>query len=50
MFLKYKCQKNLKENCARPASVEELQAAINFSKVSLQFDKYQAAKGISKPS
>ena len=39
MFLKYGCQKPMKKNCGRPAFLEELQAAINFSKVSLHFNK-----------
>ena len=39
MFLKYSCQKPLKKNCGRPVFLEELQAARNFSKVSLHFNK-----------
>ena len=39
MFLKYSCQKTLKKHCGRPVFLEELQAAINFSKVSLDFKK-----------
>ena len=39
MFLKYSCQKTLKKNCVRPVFLEELQAARNFSKVSLHFNK-----------
>ena len=39
MFLKYNCQKTLKKNCGRPVFLEELQAATNFSKVCLHFNK-----------
>ena len=39
MFFKYSCQKSLKKNCGRPVFLEEFQAAINFSKVSLHFNK-----------
>ena len=39
MFLKYSCQKPVKKNCERPVFLEELQAARNFSKVSLHFIK-----------
>ena len=39
MFFKYSCQKPLKKNCGRPVFLEEFQAAINFSKVSLHFNK-----------
>ena len=39
MFLKYSCQKPVKKNCGRPVFLEELQAARNFSKVSLYFNK-----------
>ena len=39
MFFKYSCQKALKKNCGRPVFLEEFQAAINFSKVSLHFNK-----------
>ena len=39
MFLKYSCQKTLKKNCGRPVFLKELQAARNFSKVSLHFNK-----------
>ena len=39
MFLKYSCQKPLKKNCGRPVFLEELQAARNFSKVFLRFNK-----------
>ena len=39
MFLKYSCQKPVKKNCGRPVFLEELQAARNFSKVSLHFNK-----------
>ena len=39
MFLKYVCQKPMKKNCERPVFSEELQAAINVSKVSLYFNK-----------
>ena len=37
--LKYSCQKPMKKNCGRPVFLEELQAARNFSKVSLHFNK-----------
>ena len=39
MFFKHSCQKPLKKNCGRPVLLEEFQAAIKFSKVSLQFNK-----------
>ena len=39
MFFKYSCQKPLKKNCGRPVFLEEFQAAINFPKVSLHFNK-----------
>ena len=39
MFLKYSCQKPLKKNCGRPVFFEELQAARNFLKVFLHFNK-----------
>ena len=39
MFLKYSYQKPVKKNCGRPAFLEEMQAARNFSKVSLHFNK-----------
>ena len=39
MFLKYSCQKPVKTNCGRPVFLEELQAARNFLKVSLHFNK-----------
>ena len=39
MFLKYSCQKPVKKNCGRPVFLEELQAARNFSKVSLHFNR-----------
>ena len=39
MFFKYSCQKPLKKNCGRPVLLEEFQASINFSKVSLHFTK-----------
>ena len=37
MFLKDGCQKTLKKNCGKSGYLEKLQAAINFSKVSLHF-------------
>ena len=39
MFFKYSCQKPMKKNCRRPVFLEEFQAAINFSKISLHFNK-----------
>ena len=39
MFFKHSCQKPLKKNCGRPVLLEEFQAAIKFSKVSLHFNK-----------
>ena len=39
MFLKYSCQKPVKKNDGRLVFLEELQAAINFSKVFLHFNK-----------
>ena len=39
MFFKYSCQKPLKKTCGRPVFLEEFQATINFSKVSLYFNK-----------
>ena len=39
MYLKYSCQKTVKKNFGRPLFLEELQAARNFSKVSLHFNK-----------
>ena len=39
MFLKCSCQKPLKKNCGRRVFLEELQAAINFLKVSQHFNK-----------
>ena len=39
MFFKYSCQKTLKHFFGRPVFLEEFQAAINFSKVSLHFNK-----------
>ena len=38
MFFAYSCQKPLK-NCGKTVFLEELQAAINVSKVSLHFNK-----------
>ena len=39
MFLKCSCQKPLKKNRGRPIFLEEFQAAKNFSKVYLHFNK-----------
>ena len=39
MFFKYSCQRPLKKNCGRPVFLEEFQTTINFSKVSLHFNK-----------
>ena len=39
MFLEYSCQKPVKKLFGRSIFLEELQAARNFSKVSLHFDK-----------
>ena len=39
MFLKYSYHKPVKKNFARPVFLEELQAAINISKVPLHFNK-----------
>ena len=39
MYLKYSCQKTLKKSCGRPIFLEELQAARNFSRVFLHFNK-----------
>ena len=45
MFLKYSWQKTLKEDCGRPAFLQELQAARNRSKVTLQFKKIPNSLG-----
>ena len=39
MLFKYSYQKPLKKNFGRPVFLGEFQAAINFSKVSLHFNK-----------
>ena len=39
MFFKCSCQKPSKKKCGRPVFLEKFQAAINFSKVSLHFNK-----------
>ena len=39
MYLKYSCQKTVKKIFGRPLFLEELQAARNFSKVFLHFNK-----------
>ena len=39
MFLRYSCQKPTKKNYGRTAFFEELLAARNFPKVSLNFNK-----------
>ena len=39
MFLKYSCQKSLKKYSGKTVFLKELQAAINFSKVSLDLNK-----------
>ena len=39
MFFKYSCEKPLKKTGGRPILLEEFQAAIIFSKVSLHFNK-----------
>ena len=39
MFLKCSRKKPVKKNCGRPVFLEEFQAARNFSKVSLHFNK-----------
>ena len=39
MFLRYSCQKPIKKNYGRTVFLEELQAARNFPKVSLNFNK-----------
>ena len=39
MYLKCSCQKTVKKNFGRPLFLEELQAARNFSKVFLHFNK-----------
>ena len=39
MYLKYSCQKTVKNFFGRPLFLEELQAARNCSKVSLHFNK-----------
>ena len=38
-FLKSNCQKNLEKNCGRPVFKKSWQAARNFSKVALDFNK-----------
>ena len=39
MFFKYSCQKSMKFFFERPVFLEEFQTEINFSKVSLHFNK-----------
>ena len=39
MFLKFSCHKPVKKNCGRPVFLQELQAARNFSKIFLHFNK-----------
>ena len=39
MFFKYSCEKPLKKTGGRPVFLEDFQAAINFSKASLHFNK-----------
>ena len=39
VFLNYSMSENFKKTCGRPVFREELQAARNFSKVTLDFNK-----------